>query len=610
MIIKERAIMVFKNLGIVTLAILLQLITLSAYAQICNGFKELCNKRYNEVVYVEAHNASSRQDQSGKLADRPELTSLEKLVLKGATKASKALSTLSNPAGDQHLTVQQQLQAGVRSFEFHVHFDYPHPTTFYTVLLNGIVSQLTNKLNTTLANAQKDHAADFQKLTNAQTAVNNLQNDLNNTNQKIQKLEKWFNNLPKFSFKGDSKTVRGIDYAARDAALKTEKTGIQGSIAVATGILNAATTVWKNLTENSPEILKQKAELAIAQQALQAFELVAPLSQAGKELFACHGLVKGDLYSAIPQDASQIYDSMIEGSSSGFKSFINLPTIVIGGMAINNPKDTFKNLFTSIVGPLLKDAQSLITSSYGQTTKETDSGILPYTPCLTDFARKPLAKLLADIKQWLDTHPTDVITLRVNDFAKSNNAMAPLFTQSGILHYAYLQDQTKLWPTLGELIKTNKRLIIFKSDPIAGMMNSRSFFFPVSSKFGYSIATDITKESSTSIDNIVSPSNTASITKLSTDPQNKLFDFTHNITIGIAGSPEAATQVNAKNVLLPRLVKLANALNHVPNFITLDFVNLPNAEVFDAVNMFNGVGHYAGKPAWTPKALATQPAKT
>ncbi len=217
---------------------------------------------------------------------------------------------------------------------------------------------------------------------------------------------------------------------------------------------------------------------------------------------------------------------------------------------------------------------------------------------MTDFTREPLTKLLADIKQWLDTHRTDVITLRINDFVNSNADLAPLFTNSGILVYSYLQDQTKLWPTIGELTKANKRLVLFKNSPITGMMNDRGFFFPVSTKFGYSNVTNITGENPTAIDNIVKDA--TQIDTLNTDPKNKLFDFTHNITIGISGSPEAAAQINAKNVLLPRLVKIAKILNHAPNFISLDFVDVPNGETFDTVNEFNGVGKYAGKPAWTP----------
>ncbi|KAI4174751.1 MAG: hypothetical protein LQ343_002122 [Gyalolechia ehrenbergii] len=93
------------------------------------------------------------------------------------------------------------------------------------------------------------------------------------------------------------------------------------------------------------------------------------------------------------------------------------------------------------------------------------------------------------IKQWLDNHPQEVVTilltngdhLNATDFDKA-------FQQSGIIPYAYIphSDPKKWtldsWPTLGELIAANTRLIAFldygaDQPKIPYLLNEFSYFW-------------------------------------------------------------------------------------------------------------------------------------
>ena len=77
-----------------------------------------------------------------------------------------------------------------------------------------------------------------------------------------------------------------------------------------------------------------------------------------------------------------------------------------------------------------------------------------------------LVDWLGGIKGWLDSHEDDVVTiLLVNSDNADAVTLNDIFTASGIDHYGYAPpDPTKslkTWPTLRELITSNKRLVVF-----------------------------------------------------------------------------------------------------------------------------------------------------
>lgn len=73
---------------------------------------------------------------------------------------------------------------------------------------------------------------------------------------------------------------------------------------------------------------------------------------------------------------------------------------------------------------------------------------------------------LSGIKLWLDANPNEVVTvLLVNEEGVSSTAIDQEFQTADIAHYAYTPASTtsaaQIWPTLGDLIDTGKRLIVF-----------------------------------------------------------------------------------------------------------------------------------------------------
>ncbi|CAK4026660.1 uncharacterized secreted ARB_08043-like [Lecanosticta acicola] len=71
---------------------------------------------------------------------------------------------------------------------------------------------------------------------------------------------------------------------------------------------------------------------------------------------------------------------------------------------------------------------------------------------------------LETLKSWLDDHPYDVVTVLIvnSDFTAVENFVAPI-TNSGLLSYAYtpsyIPQYRDQWPTLGEMILKNQRVV-------------------------------------------------------------------------------------------------------------------------------------------------------
>ncbi|KXL50352.1 MAG: hypothetical protein FE78DRAFT_85157 [Acidomyces sp. 'richmondensis'] len=77
----------------------------------------------------------------------------------------------------------------------------------------------------------------------------------------------------------------------------------------------------------------------------------------------------------------------------------------------------------------------------------------------------PLEDYLVTVREWLDENRYEVITIMVGneDFVDASNYIAP-FENSGMIDYLYVPKSAPMgldgWPTLGEMILTNKRVVV------------------------------------------------------------------------------------------------------------------------------------------------------
>lgn len=90
---------------------------------------------------------------------------------------------------------------------------------------------------------------------------------------------------------------------------------------------------------------------------------------------------------------------------------------------------------------------------------------LCHTSCLLEDAGT-LEKYLTTIKTWLDDNPDEVVTiLLTNGDSLDISLFGSTFVSAGIDSYAFVPSSEPLayadWPTLGDLIDSGKRLIVF-----------------------------------------------------------------------------------------------------------------------------------------------------
>lgn len=176
---------------------------------------------------------------------------------------------------------------------------------------------------------------------------------------------------------------------------------------------------------------------------------------------------------------------------------------------------------------------------------------------------------LVDIKTFLDANTTDVVTLIIQDAITVADTEAA-FRATGLEEYLYADDPGDKWPTLGELIDANHRLIVF----------SESHGPPPD---WYRAAFDVIGDTSFTVRSRDAFS--CAIERGPTEPQ--LFLMNHWIARSVPDRADA-TVVNARAFIVERARACAAEVGRLPNFIAVNFFNL--GDVIGAVNELNGVG--------------------
>lgn len=249
-------------------------------------------------------------------------------------------------------------------------------------------------------------------------------------------------------------------------------------------------------------------------------------------------------------------------------------------------------LVQKIANPLQTFLQANLEYLFGTRSNWTESsGKIPYPSCLVDTTSRRYVDFLKQIATFLDNHPNEVFTLFVEDWIRNNDVLAKEFEESGLLKYAYAKPANTPWPTLGELITSGKRLIVFSSTsaPAYSWLNFTPVHF---SSYNDTLKPEELKKLAQKKALPALPTMTHQV-----DPQ-LFIALAHFTTPGIAGSKQDATK---KDVLRYNAQRIATLTNHIPNFISVDFYRVPNKDVFDVQNELNGVGNYKGKPLWTAK---------
>lgn len=85
-------------------------------------------------------------------------------------------------------------------------------------------------------------------------------------------------------------------------------------------------------------------------------------------------------------------------------------------------------------------------------------------PNNTRFFEQPLAPFLTTIKDWLDSHHQDIITLHLESYIRDYKLIKQHLDAAGLTPYLFDPGNNSEWPTLKEMRDNNTRLVIFSDN--------------------------------------------------------------------------------------------------------------------------------------------------
>jgi hypothetical protein len=169
---------------------------------------------------------------------------------------------------------------------------------------------------------------------------------------------------------------------------------------------------------------------------------------------------------------------------------------------------------------------------------------------------EPLASILGDVKAFLDAHPTEVVTIIFESYVTAAQ-MNDVFTQVGLLDDVYAQTLGQPWPTLGDLIAADRRLVVFTD------VNDGQAFPWYHYVWDHAVETNWSNHSRADF----------SCGYNRGDSANALLILNHFVseqTLGI-GIKDSAAVINANPYCVGRAMNCWGATGKIPNFLTVDF---------------------------------------
>lgn len=195
-----------------------------------------------------------------------------------------------------------------------------------------------------------------------------------------------------------------------------------------------------------------------------------------------------------------------------------------------------------------------------------DQAFLCHTSCT--FGHTRMLDGLCTITNFLDAHPGEVVSIIFENYVTDADTDA-LLHASGLVDYAYTHPAIDApWPTLGELVSSGKRLVVFLEHdggnpgylhPAWKNVWDTPYTFNQASEFSCALNRGATT--------------------------NPLFLVNH--WLSPPGHPELAAQVNVTSVLGARVQTCTSAAGRAPTFVGVDYYD--EGDLFAVVKTANGL---------------------
>ncbi len=172
---------------------------------------------------------------------------------------------------------------------------------------------------------------------------------------------------------------------------------------------------------------------------------------------------------------------------------------------------------------------------------------------------------LTEVAEWMERNPREVITVVVQD-ATTPEDTAAVFEQAGLSRYAHVQEFGEPFPTMEEMIESNRRLFVMVEEDGGDIeWLHQAFDFVQETPFSFSTVDDFTCDMNRG------------------RADSPLFMVNHFITPAINNN----RTINLVDVLRPRLEQCHEERGILPTVISADFVAY--GDLITVVDELNGV---------------------
>ncbi|MCU0262369.1 MAG: hypothetical protein MUF09_01665 [Candidatus Nanopelagicales bacterium] len=192
-----------------------------------------------------------------------------------------------------------------------------------------------------------------------------------------------------------------------------------------------------------------------------------------------------------------------------------------------------------------------------------------HTVC--EIGSEPMAPVMQRLDAWMDANPREVVVLFIQDTVTPADTDAVL-REAGLADKAYVHPGNAQWPTLQEMIDSNKRLVVLMENQGGGEQ------FPYLHQ-GFDLVqdTEYTFKSAADFDCSLKRG----------QPDSPLLSVNHWLA-SFTTLISSAEEVNAYDVLKPRIDECEIERGRVPSMIAVNWYD--RGDLFRVVNELNGVG--------------------
>jgi hypothetical protein len=186
---------------------------------------------------------------------------------------------------------------------------------------------------------------------------------------------------------------------------------------------------------------------------------------------------------------------------------------------------------------------------------------------LCQIGAQPLAEGLGQIRRFLDQHRAEVVTLIFESYISAADAKIA-FDAAGLTGYALPHGAGESWPTLREMIESDRRLVVFTADDAAFDWYLDEFTWAWENPYDNPTPADFR------------------CTANRGQPTNDLFVLNHFLESALPLKSNAE-RVNQNPDFLAHAQRCRSETGRLPNFVTVDWYNV--GDLFAVVDALNGL---------------------